>query len=243
MAIALVTNQSASGLVSATTAGVDTTGADFLVLGISCESTHNDTPTDSKGNTWTQLTSYTASEPRVRLWYSVPTSVGSAHTFSSNGSNLVGSIFVGAFSGVKQTSPADLQAGANGTGASTLATGSITPSENNCLVISALAFNAAGSPITIDSGFTEIGPEIDFGAGDHYGGQMAYKVQTTAAAVNATWTRGVGTVGMAATVASFKASTAGGLTTVKTVNGLAIASVKTYNGLAIASVKTINGLS
>lgn len=205
MAIALITNTSASGLANATTGSINTTGADFLVLSISCDSAHTATPTDSKGNTWTQLTSYTASEPRVRLWYSIPTSVGTSHTFASNGANLVGSIFVAAFSGVKQTAPADLQNGANGTGSATLATGSITPSEDNCLVISALAHNALGSPISIDSGFTELGPEIDFGSGDHYGGQLAYKVQTTAASVNPTWTRGVGTVGMAATVASFKA--------------------------------------
>lgn len=37
--------------------------------------------------------------------------------------------------------------------------------------------------------------------------------------------------------------TAGASTSIKTVNGLAIASVKTVNGLAIASVKTINGLA
>jgi hypothetical protein len=36
---------------------------------------------------------------------------------------------------------------------------------------------------------------------------------------------------------------AAGGSSIKTVNGLALASVKTVNGLAIASMKTMNGLA
>lgn len=237
MPIALVANASASGLVNATTAGINTTGANLLVLGISCDDAFADTPSDSKGNTWTQLTSYSNAQPRVRLWYSVPSSVGTSHTFSSNGVALVGSIFAAAFSGVSAT-PTDQQNGANGTGSATLATGSITPSENNELLISVLAFNAAGSNCTNGSSFTETN-EIDFGAGDHYGGVLAYIVQTTAGAVNLTWTRGTGTSGMAATIASFKAS-ASGPANLKTYNTTTKANTKTINTNAIANVKTVN---
>ena len=42
------------------------------------DDTYGDTPTDSKSNTWTQLTSYTQTNVRVRLWYCVPTSVASS---------------------------------------------------------------------------------------------------------------------------------------------------------------------
>lgn len=220
MAYSLITNTSASGNASITTAGVDTTGADLLIIGLAIDDAYNTTPTDSKGNTWTQLTSYTQTNVRVRLWYSIPTSVGAAHTFSA-GTSPFGSLFAAAFSGSKQTSPADQQNGSNGF-VGTLQPGSITPSENNELIITVFGINATGVPISIDSSFIELGPEIDFGAADHYGGQMAYLIQTTAAGVNPTWTR-TNTNGCAVTQASFKVAAAGG--TVNTINNLSLLGV------------------
>lgn len=202
MAYALISNSApAQGLASATTAGIDTTGADLLIIALCCDDAHTATPTDSKSNTWTQLTSYTQTNVRVRLWYSTPSSVGTNHTFSSNGLGFVGTILGAAFSGAAQSSPADQQSGANGFVA-TLQPGSITPSENNELIWSHFGINAAGSPMSIDSGFTELA-EADFSAGVAYGGSFAYKIQTTAAAVNPTWTR-TNTNGCACTQASFK---------------------------------------
>jgi len=239
MAIALISSSApATNAVSATTSAIDTTGANLLVIQMACNDPHTDTPTDSKGNTWTQLTSYTQTNVRVRTWYSVPTSVGSGHTFTSNGASFFGTILASAWSGVNAT-PTDLISGSNGF-ANTLQPGSITPSQNDCLILTHVGINATGgTPISINGGFTELG-EVDYGTGDHYGGCFAYLIQTTATASNPTWTR-TGTNGMACTQHSWKAASASGPTTVKTINGLAIASVKTINGLAIASVKSVNG--
>lgn len=206
MAIALVSNTAATRVAfsGATSTAIDTTGADFLILGMACNHGYNTTPTDSKSNSWTQLTSYTQTNVRVRLWYSIPSSVGTGHTFTCSGA-LIGHFLVGAFSGVAQTTPADQQNGSNGF-AGSLQPGSITPTEDNELIWTHYGINAAGVPISIDSGFTEIA-EADFVAGESYGGAWAYKIQTTAAAVNPTWTR-TGTNGQAATQASFKAAAA-----------------------------------
>lgn len=53
---------------------------------------------------------------------------------------------------------------------------------------------------------------------------------------------GSNTYGTWATTRSFTTASGGG-SSIKTINGLAIASVKTVNGLAIASIKTFNGLA
>lgn len=205
MAIAFVNAVSTSGAGPMTTGSIDTTGANLLVVAMSCDDAYNTAPTDSKSNSWTQLTSYTQTNVRVRMWYSVPTSVGTGHTFSASG-GAAGAIYGIAFSGVAQTSPADQQNGANGF-LTSIQPGSITPTENGEVIVTVLGINAAGSPMSINSGFTEVGTEHEFAAGVSYGGTAAYLIQTTAAAINPTWTR-TNENGMATTQASFKAAAA-----------------------------------
>lgn len=202
MAYSLITNTSVQGASNVTTPAVDTTGADLLILGISCDDAYSTTPTDSKGNTWTQGTSYTQGNVRVRLYYSVPTSVGTSHTFSASWA-ITGVMFMLAFSGALQTSPLDQQNGANSFNTS-LACWSITPVENNELIISVYWINSSGIPISVNEWMTEV-YEDDFDSGVAYGGAIAYKIQTASAAINPTWTR-TNSNGQAATVASFKAA-------------------------------------
>lgn len=211
MAFTFLTSVSASGLSTVTTAGIDTTGADFLVIGTPIQDPWGGTPTDNKSNTWTEVSnSYTRTNVRVRTFFSIPTSVGTGHTFTiapdSTPDDPVGCIFVAAFSGAKQSTPEDQINGSNNF-SGTIQPGSITPGENNELIISVVGINASGTPISIDSGFTKTSTEINFSAGSNYGGCMAYLIQTAAAAVNPTWTR-TGTNGNAAMQVSFKAAPA-----------------------------------
>lgn len=196
----LIANTASSSAGAITTNSIDTTGADLIVIGLAADDGYNTTPTDSKSNTWTQATSYTQGNVRVRLWYTTPSSVGSGHTFSFSGSPL-GTMFVAAFSGANQSSPYDQQNGANAF-ATSLATGSITPTEDNELIIGLYGINSTGVPMSVDNGLIEIN-EVDFVSSNYYGGMMAYKVQTTAAAINPTFTR-TNSNGQAATVVSFK---------------------------------------
>lgn len=192
-----------NGLADAVTSPLDTTGANFLVAVVACADTYNTTPTDSKGNTWVQApSSYSHNQPRVRVFYSLPTSVGTGHTFTAPGS-VVGTIMVAAFSGAKTVSPLDQQNGAQSYAIS-ISTGQITPTEDDCLIIAGYAVNGSGAaPMSIDSGMTEV-QEQNFVSGVSYGGTLSYKIQTTATAINPTLTRS-DINGQAATIISFKA--------------------------------------
>ena len=225
MSIAFVASVAAS---SGTTGTMDTTGANFLVVVIADQdSLDTNGVSDSKSNTWVQLTVY-PSPHGVCIFYSVNPTVGTLHTFTISGATFA-SIAAAAFSGVHATAPLDQQAGASGT-----QSGSVTPSENNELVIAG-AYSDGANPTSADGGFTT--PNAANVSGNHAGYGLAYLIQTTAAAANPSW--GAGTD--SAAIATFKQAAAAG--SVKTVQGVAFASVKTVNGVAIASVKTINGVA
>jgi hypothetical protein len=110
------------------------------------------------------------------------------------------------FSGAHATAPFDVQNGATTAGAATLATGSVTPSQDNSLIVAGLGFNVSSAGPTINSSFTR-SSWVNFGSGNNYGSAEAYLVQTTAGAVNPTWTKG-NTEAAAATIAVFKPAAA-----------------------------------
>ena len=195
-----------------TTAALNTTGANLIVCVVEqYNGATKGTVTDSKGNTWTQLTGAGTSIAYVDIWYCASPTVGTSHTFTySSGSNLFGGIFVQAWSGAA-TSPFDQQnALANSTSINTVQAGSITPTVNGELIVAGLCKTDNTTTSSINSGFT-VSNEAPWASGVNEGGSDAYLVQTTAAAINPTWTVG-GTVSfnLAAAIASFKVSTGGG---------------------------------
>lgn len=211
MAITVVGSISAgstNGGDTVATGSLDTTGADCLV-GVVTNYTGIGVPSisDSKSNSWTSLTNRNATNTNGRMFYCVPSSVGSGHTFSGG---LAGtdypSIAVIALAGVHAT-PFGAESGSGSDGVTTKQAGSLTPSENNCIVIACLSFNAANTP-SINESFT-IAQHIDFSSGQHFGVDLAYKIQTTAAAQNPTWTNG-SSGEMVAALAWFKSAAGGG---------------------------------
>src|SRR5688572_25297499 len=68
-----------------TTSGVNTTGANLLVVVCTDEGASPATITDSKGNTWSSLTTRSSSLSNVRIHYATPSSVGAGHTFTATG--------------------------------------------------------------------------------------------------------------------------------------------------------------
>lgn len=174
----------AHGIGLITTNPIDTTGADLLVVSTSGGA---ETLTDSKSNTWTPITAYGpgGATPVSELWYVRGGSVGAAHTFTANvgGFSIVA---VSAFSG-SAISPLDQETGGfTGAGTTSRQNGLITPSENNELIVSMLSLSGDTSNTAIDSGFT-LTDSMDAIAFVEYGGAMAYIIQTTAAAVDPTW--------------------------------------------------------
>lgn len=197
------------GVSSGTTPTINSTGATLLVAGVAAYENSPSgqlvTVSDSKTNTWTPLTNYpadTSPTDGVRLYYVANPTVGTLHTASFSGANTYCSLFFAAFNNVKTTSPAETPNGASGGAAATIQPGSITPAENNELIVSLVHQNSTSAAPTINSGFTIIDTLLEVG-GVNVGGGLAYLVQTTAAAVNPTWTSG--TLAKAATQVSFKA--------------------------------------
>ncbi len=159
-----------------TTSAIDTTGASLLVFVISKDNVSDPTPSDSKGNTWLAGATSGGGNFQNQLYYAENPVVGSGHTFTTN---LTGTIAVCAFSGAKTSSVAD-----NNSGASGPSPGAITPSENNCLVVS--GFSGWTDSTAVDSGMTLI-ESFSLGGGGHYSCALAYKMQTTAAEIDPAW--------------------------------------------------------
>lgn len=188
-----------------TTSEIDTTGSDFLVVFISWYVFDMGTPTftDSKGNMWNALNQYQSTNNfwATRLYWSVPTSVGTGHTITGGGE--AGTFTALGFlrcSGVKQVSPLDQQTGNNAVGADTnVQTGSITPTENNQLFVTVVS--NSGSNNQPDSSFFLV-DNIDYAA-PPVGAGLAFKIQTTGGAENVTWSW-TGSANRTAAMATFK---------------------------------------
>jgi hypothetical protein len=176
------------GFNGGTTGTLNTTGANLLVACVSYYA--NVTPpqiSDSKGNSWTLAVDATgAQDSHLQLFYSVPSNVGSSHTFTVTGNGSMSSINLMAFAGVA-ASPLDKVAEAFASGTS-VQPGSVTPTQDDELLISCLTnTDASDTNRSIDGGFT-ISGQIGWD-GTTYSNAVAgaYRVQTAAAAANPTW--------------------------------------------------------
>jgi len=205
MAIAVVSNtiKLSANDNSVTTDAIDTSGADFIAIVLTTFSGSAGTLSDSKGNTWTPRTYYgSAGDARVRIYYCASAVVGSGHTFSFTETAKFPALSVIALSGVHAT-PYDVENGnATSVGGTTRQPGSVTPSEDNEILITGYSgYSSALS--SINSGFTL----LDSGTYNTHAMTtgLAYKIQTTAGAENPTWTS-VGSNSCAAAIATFKSA-------------------------------------
>ncbi len=185
---ALIANAESTGAAGGgTTGSITTTGAKLIVLATTYynPSAANVVVSDNKSNTWTALTAQASSNSVARLYYCINPTVGTGHTFTISGSAIYGTIMAQAYS--CDTTPVyQAITGANLGSVTSGQGGSITPTEDNCLIVTALnAWRATGG-FSINSGFTitDSAPEI---GSSSFGMAFAYKIQTTAGAENPTW--------------------------------------------------------
>ena len=136
---------------SVTTAGVNTTGANFIFLGVS-QYVAPSAPTDSYSNTWIALTTYTIMLRNITGYYCIGCVVGTGHTFSVSSVGTYPGVCMIAASGVKSTSPQDGSTVGNTGSTISLQPGSITPSMTD-LFVTALFSDSSTAP-TISAGFT-----------------------------------------------------------------------------------------
>jgi hypothetical protein len=180
--VAAVVAGSSPGIV--TTAAINTTGADLLVLGVAYNVGGPPSVSDSKGNTWIALTARTSSNASHRFFYAKNPTVGSGHTFTVSGSFSYPGIVVQAFSGADTTAPFDVEAGTSGSSGTSAATGAITPSAANCLIVAGCA-NESVTGLRVDAGLLQT--TLNQLASAYLGSATGWKAQTTAAAISPTW--------------------------------------------------------
>lgn len=195
--------------VQATTPAINTSGATLLtVMVVYYTPGGTATLSDSKSNTWTPLTIYTASDGTGQLYYCKNPIVGSGHTFTltdDGGGSDYNALAVAAFSGTNTAANADGDVGAGSASVTTQQPGSLTPSLDNGVVVTGLMFvdSSQVGDATINSGFTVTNSKS---SAVGYSVALAYKIQTTAAAVNPTWTSPSAANTMIAAMTSFKHS-------------------------------------
>ena len=188
---------------SVTSAGIDTTGATILILGVAHGQGATMVISDSKGNTWQQLsTSSVTGSVACTIFFARNPIVGTAHTFTNTGTANFSTIYPMAFRGVERYSPFDVENGNTSSGVTTVQTGSVLPNKKNEVIVTLLGINGAGLPTSIDGGFTKTDSQ-EFGAGNNYGGSIAYLIQTNPVSANPTWTR-TNVNAMATRIATFK---------------------------------------
>jgi hypothetical protein len=182
--VASVSTGSSDSGASVTTAAIDTTGADLIVLAFSFYAGSDFVMTDSKGNTWTALTPRNNGSNRQRLFYCVSPTVGSGHTWGYSAATVYPVISVLALAGADTADAFDQESGNSSAGATSIQPGSLTPDADNCIVIAGIE-NQAGTNLSINGGFTAV--KTDAVGGNCVCGGIAYLIQTTAAAANPTW--------------------------------------------------------
>lgn len=205
---------------SCTTAAMNNTGATVLVAYNSCLDNGSVDPsvvTDSSGNTWSKLTGQTATGSNVvngTLWYVIGPVVTSSQTVTLSMISVACTLFAASFNGTLTTGAVDQSNGATSGSnltQSTIQPGSITPGANGELLVTGLGVycltNCSTPVVGIDTGFTLIDST---NANSVVDGGLAYFVQSSAAAINPTWSAGPVSAGIVSTITSFKVPAAPG---------------------------------
>lgn len=142
---------------TATTSGVDTTGATLLVAALSFYN-GSATISDSYGNAWTPLTKYQIAstfDSSTQMFYVANPVVGAGHTVTVGG--VFPTVRFSAFSGVRLVTPLLTQNGATAhfAAAAFLNTPTVTPSIAGVLAVSSCGSSAAATSPTLDPAQTD----------------------------------------------------------------------------------------
>ena len=192
---------------TATSAAMNNTGANLLVVVASTYGTDASTVgvADSLSNTWTAIQNYGGTGSAISyicIWYAKNATVSGSQTFSATGQRM--NIYVLAFAGADTSTPLDQQTGIHrGNSIQPSTTGSITPTQNNEVVVSGLSVGWGGGFTPTASGCTV----DDFQTSSLIEGGSAHVIQTTAAAIDVSWGSAWTTATYSSVaIASFKAA-------------------------------------
>lgn len=177
----------AGGASGGTTAGVNTTGANLIVLTAAGAAGSAIPVSDSLSNTWTLVINPQNAANQTAVYYCSNPTVGAGHTFTCGGS--VSSIQVTAWSNCAPSGALDQSVSFG-----SFNPGVITPADPKALVISSYveALTTGSSTIGIGSGFT-ISDVAPFTNSVNYGSAQAYYILPGApAAISPTWSEANG---------------------------------------------------
>lgn len=182
-----------------TSSAIDSTGANLLVVTASWYNapTTEPTLTDSKSNTWTKLTTATNGQQSVAIWYCVPTSVGSSHTFTFAGTSSFTGFAAYAFSGADASAFVQ-ESSIIGSGASVAF--QIDPAAEDVVIIAAVNNVTNTSSVSVSDSFNL--QNSAYSAGNSIAHSSAYKINEGSAVATPTisWT---GSVAFAASYVVF----------------------------------------
>lgn len=164
--------------------GISTTGATLFVA---TNGTNSATcPTDSQSNSWTQIVNFTGGGfggTYTLCYVNSPTTSGT-HTFTCGGT-LCG-VAVAAYSGTDTGGPLDTScSGTTDNGGYSSCAASVTPANNNSLIVSGSGGPYAGT-LAVNAGLTIQNAVVGAG-GVTYGADIADLVQGAAAAIRPGW--------------------------------------------------------
>lgn len=171
-----------------TTVTIDSTDADAIITGaayydeadlLNC--------TDSQSNTYTELTNAANSLYHQQLYYTLAPTNNAALAVSFRKSTTFAATYPAGFAAAyKYVDSFDKQATNGAASGTTLKPGSVTPANDNSLIITGLCTD--GATATIDTAFSLLG-EVAYSASVNMGSHSAGLVLETAAATDPTWTQ------------------------------------------------------
>ena len=185
MAYAFLTGRGDSGALDGpySSGAFNSLTATLIVIALSYDAANVPVLSDSQTNSWTPLTVRSnGAGAATRLYYSANPSTSATHTATVSGSGITSGIAIACFSGLPGTT--DQENGASGN-ANSLATGSVTPTQADELIITSLVKDHNETP-AIGGGFTIAGTGA-YVPGSNFMSSIAYLIQTTAAAANPSW--------------------------------------------------------
>lgn len=190
-----------AGASGGTSAAIDTTGADLIIFAAVQDFAAAFTVSDNQGNTYTDTAmgiSTGNGDAKTALFVCFSPTTSATHTFTIGGGTFHQAANILA---VRSGLSLDVTAtSTNNTASTTIAPGSVTPSSSPAMVISIVgASGAPGGSFSIDSGMTISDQN---GGANHYFVALAYKFQSSAAAISPTWTAS-GSCSMGATASTF----------------------------------------
>jgi len=184
------TGKGSSDTNSVTTDSWDSgSGSNFIVGCVAYLAGTQPTISDNKGNTanYLSLTVQTGINSYLFIFYCPSATCGTGHMVTATGTGIYPSIVVASFANVKATSPFDAQNGTTANGVTSVQPGSVSPANDNELLIAAFSGYLLNETISISGTGWVKTTQVNSDGATHVAAALGYHIQTTKGADNPTF--------------------------------------------------------